>query len=179
MDSFRTLTAARNRNEARSWWNRVVQQYSQISLTNEDNKPIAISALARRYQEVIGDQSVAGLWRTDLERQLLWVDSDPENSARASLATHDLRPTKYITPTWLWASLCRPVRMTRLYLGHNRSELLISILDVKVVALSKDLFGQVTFTSIRIQCHQLRRAATVRDVEDVGNILRHIPYSRT
>jgi hypothetical protein len=68
--------------------------------------------------------------------------------------------------------------MKRLYLGHNRAELLISILDVKVAALIQNLFGRVTSASIRIQCHQLSRAM-VHDAEAVGSRLRHISYSWT
>lgn len=42
-------------------------------LTKQDDILTAILALARRYQEATGDQYVAGVWRTNLERRLLRI----------------------------------------------------------------------------------------------------------
>jgi hypothetical protein len=50
----KALMVAGNSNEGWSWWNDVVKKYSEMSLTNEDDELMAISALASRYHEVTG-----------------------------------------------------------------------------------------------------------------------------
>jgi hypothetical protein len=44
-------------------WDRILKSYMSCSLTNEEDKLIAISGIARDMQIIIGDEYVAGLWR--------------------------------------------------------------------------------------------------------------------
>jgi hypothetical protein len=58
--------------EARAAWTAYVEHYSAGKLTVTEDKLPAISGLARRLQRHFdGSQYLAGLWRIDLEYQLL------------------------------------------------------------------------------------------------------------
>ena len=159
--STRESRTAIDRNERWNWWNSVVSEYSRMSLTKENGQFVAISALASRYQAATDDQYVAGLWRTDLERNLPW-ESTFDDSAEDFPIAKALRPVRHTAPTWSWASLCSPVKLKNIGAKWEQAELLSFIIDVKVTASSQNMFGQVASTFIRIRCHQLTRAA-VRD----------------
>ena len=53
-------------------WSRLLEQYTKTKLTNESDKLVAISGLARYVQREVGDKYLAGLWASILPSQLLW-----------------------------------------------------------------------------------------------------------
>lgn len=55
-------------------------------------------------------------------------------------------------------------------------EHLISFLDIRVVALSQNIFGQITSASMRIQCRQLRKAVARDGRLDDYRVFRYISY---
>ncbi|OIW32526.1 HET-domain-containing protein [Coniochaeta ligniaria NRRL 30616] len=71
----------------------LVQDYSRRRLTQESDKLPAFSCLARRFQDALAAQYVAGLWSTDLERGLLWKQE-------VRFCRH---VTSYRAPSWSWA----------------------------------------------------------------------------
>ncbi|KAL2066052.1 hypothetical protein VTL71DRAFT_2123 [Oculimacula yallundae] len=72
-------------------WSSIVSSYSARSLTLRKDKLVAISGLAKIFQERTQYTYIAGLWRSGLESQLCWfVASSQELSAR---------PIKYRAPT--------------------------------------------------------------------------------
>ena len=90
-------------------WDRVVETYSNRSLTKETDKLVAISGLARVnscIREIMakpldaGSRYLAGVWKDkDFLRQLCW-------SVRSIDITHvSLRPRTYLAPSWTWACL--------------------------------------------------------------------------
>ena len=78
------------------YWEEILRTYSIGQLTYTSDRLIALSGLVRALQAQVNKQYAAGLWLTQLPRQLLW------NS-------RDLTPIenggKYIAPTWSWASM--------------------------------------------------------------------------
>jgi hypothetical protein len=58
-------------------WYDLVTKYTACNLSFEHDVFPAISGLARRYNEVFRDKYLAGLWRKDLIRGLLWDASSP------------------------------------------------------------------------------------------------------
>ena len=80
-----------------SAWEHVVEEITKRSLTNVEDSLIIVAGIAAEFQQALGDDYLAGLWRSALLRGLLWhcgyVNED-----------HKSRPTMYIAPSWSWAS---------------------------------------------------------------------------
>ena len=79
-------------------WIHLVKVYSKCQLTQEKDKLIAISGLARRMKLSFKVKYLAGLWYSYLDLQLLWSVGDSNNRAPS-------RPRSYVAPTWSWASI--------------------------------------------------------------------------
>ena len=75
-------------------WGVIVQGYSLAKLTQEGDKLIAISAIAREMKPLMQCKYLAGDWEADLVRQLGWPGYDIHS-----------RPTTYRAPSWSWASV--------------------------------------------------------------------------
>lgn len=82
-------------------WLEVIQAYSGCYVTYESDKLVAISGIARMMKKEMNCQCMAGIWRRDLEHQLLWKVSQWRDSA------HPCR-----VPSWSWTSLDAPVKMS-------------------------------------------------------------------
>ena len=86
-------------------WYQIVREYSRRSLTFQDDKFPAISALATKMQGKIGGKYLAGLWSKDLLRGLLW----------STYPTVTLvKPQTWRAPSWSWASVNNPIIYRRL-----------------------------------------------------------------
>jgi Heterokaryon incompatibility protein (HET) len=86
-------------------WYQIVREYSRRSLTFQDDKFPAISALATKVQSINGDEYLAGLWGNDLLRGLLW----------STYPTVTLvKPPTWRAPSWSWASVNNPIEYRRL-----------------------------------------------------------------
>ncbi|KAN0094277.1 Heterokaryon incompatibility protein (HET) domain containing protein [Hyaloscypha variabilis] len=88
-------------------WESIVSAYSKGELTYETDKLVAISGLASKVQDVVKDEYVAGLWRANLQKQLLWR-TDQRYASR--------RPAAYVAPTWSWASVTGRVYFPNVYM---------------------------------------------------------------
>ena len=77
----------------KSWWV-IVENYSAAELSNPEDKFAAIAGLASRFAQILNDEYLAGLWRSSLVSDLLWVST----GAARETKTHRV-------PTWSWASL--------------------------------------------------------------------------
>jgi hypothetical protein len=114
-------------------WNRLVETYTQCSLTKPADRLIAIAGLASRCsQETDGQlgRYVAGMWENRLVEQLGWIATGIKP-----------RPVGLSTmPTWSWASVEHAVRL-RMGEEHSRST------DVKV----EEILGLDKSRDIRLQ----------------------------
>lgn len=127
------------------WWV-VVQEYTRRHLTNEMDYLPGLSGLASEFSLAMRDTYLAGLWRKELLRELMWnlyLGPDPEDGV-IPIAP----PALYRAPSWCWASINGPgIHM------NYRSEFLhdlkgayeyAKIVDVKVKpVVGSDPFGQV------------------------------------
>jgi hypothetical protein len=84
---------------AELWRTSVVNPYRQRSLTRLTDTPVAISALASRFQSRFQGTYLAGLWKEELCRDLLWV-SEELGCQSSSFA-----------PSWSWMSLELPMKL--------------------------------------------------------------------
>ena len=75
-------------------WYDLIKQYSTLELTYESDIFPALSGVAAFVQKATGDGYVAGLWRDDLQRGLLWSVMEPGE-----------RLEVWRAPSWSWASV--------------------------------------------------------------------------
>lgn len=84
-----------------AWRRNVVQPYTQRQLTRSSDGLVAMSAIAYEFSTRLSSQYLAGIWRDDLQRGLIWQCTDVTS-------THVLG-----TPSWSWASVQSPISWLR------------------------------------------------------------------
>jgi hypothetical protein len=141
-DAFKRYHMNPNAENLRSCWTKLVQQYAQRQLTDESDRFPALSGLAKIIAGAIKDEYLAGLWKGDLARGLLWADVEwrptrytSEDSHRNLCRTKDEivaarspSPTgPYLGPSWSWVH-------------SNRLEY-----QVLIVGISMSLFCEHSF----------------------------------
>ncbi|KAH8781636.1 heterokaryon incompatibility protein-domain-containing protein [Hyaloscypha finlandica] len=76
-------------------WYKSVEEYTRRELSVSNDKLPAISALAQVFQDLTGDEYLAGIWRGDFLRGLLW-------STYPTLTLS--KPALWRAPSWSWVS---------------------------------------------------------------------------
>ena len=132
------------------YWGRVVTAYSKCSLTNVEDKLLALSGIATEVQRLVKDVYVAGLWKSHLPYELLWY-------ARSPYQTNDGIPHRYqtyVAPSWSWASIqgeiVYPEEIWDVYCTLDRRGECISDLEVEVTHLDENTTGQILSGSIKL-----------------------------
>lgn len=85
-------------------WYYPILQYSQKKLTYETDRLPAVSSYAKLIASKSGDKYLAGLWKNNLHRGLLWKIQRRWRGTFDVLIRKLTRPSKYIAPSWSWAS---------------------------------------------------------------------------
>ena len=105
-------------------WHALVGTYCARKLTIKSDKLPALAGLATQVHTFTGDDYLAGIWRGDLNRGLLWFYNPPKK-ANGKLPV----PEKLSAPSWSWAKLHGPVG----HIGHHERPITTSI-DVEYIA---------------------------------------------
>ena len=79
-----------------STWMSLVENYTNRQVSDEKDNLPAISAIAKKYSQVLECEYLAGLWRKNLLFNLMW-QVDRETYGRSLLT--------YQAPSWSWASI--------------------------------------------------------------------------
>ena len=98
----RDLTPIEARRQYRvKQWHNIVEQYSELEITNVVDRLPALGAVAKHFKQVRkGERYLAGLWSGSLVDDLLWF---PTLSVRHRLHT-------WVAPSWSWASVSGDVQ---------------------------------------------------------------------
>jgi hypothetical protein len=117
-------------------WMKVVEKYSSTILTNQLDRLIALSGIAKSMYVLIQDTYVAGMWRGSIEHDLRWYNRNrfPNDNFVNN------RPSIYCAPSWSWASISDPISILPL----ESLMVLIQVVDVVVQHATDDITGQVT-----------------------------------
>ena len=126
-------------------WHGIVQTYTKCLLTKNQDKLVAISAVARQFQLILKDEYKAGLWRRHLAQHLLWKVNTPQG---VSLPTTDSE--SYCAPSWSWASVPGPVSLNT-YIARQDRPVMIEILEAELETLTGDPMGIVTGGHIKVR----------------------------
>ncbi|OAL07385.1 HET-domain-containing protein [Phaeosphaeriaceae sp. SRC1lsM3a] len=163
-------------------WRRIVEVYSKTAVTNDKDKLIALSGMARwmsrrvaksdiparlqyanPYQAnenavVKTTQYIAGLWAWNLASQLLWYVEPKFQAIDDSFHHPTTAPTSYRAPSFSWASINADKGNGIRYAEVTDQDLLITIDQASVEPKSgSDEFGLLESAEVVI-LGQLRRA---------------------
>jgi hypothetical protein len=84
-------------------WEAIVESFMCCGLTKEEDKLVALSGLVKEMQPFMYDEYVAGLWRKDLIKELVWLVEDSKqvdgmDAFRPRAYRGMLPTTAYISP---------------------------------------------------------------------------------
>ena len=150
-------------------WDNLVGEYTNALLTFPHDKLVALSGLAKRIRSATGDQYVAGLWRENLEYNLLWYRSRYHNKS-AARDHSTFRPHQYRAPSWSWASLDGSIlAFNSTKKASDDFRLDIHVKDVHLQYASDDDTGQVTGGWLDL-CGRLKpMRLLVNNLGDIGS----------
>ncbi|KAK4942757.1 hypothetical protein LTR10_017517 [Elasticomyces elasticus] len=141
-------------------WCGIVEDYARRNLYDPGDKLIAIAGLARRAQEILGGEYLAGLWRHRLHIGLAWQVPQDAQAKRAR---------EYRAPSWSWASMDGIITYDRSD-GYVQSDdgfldSAIDVLDTSVLLTGPDPFGPVQYVEIVVagQLKEIPSSALLRN----------------
>ncbi|OBR14131.1 HET domain-containing protein [Colletotrichum higginsianum IMI 349063] len=82
-------------------WYRLITAYCDREMTHQTDRLPAISAIARKFAFISGDEYHYGLWKSDLATGLGWKVKNGPRPSRAGRVAAGSRPA----PSWSWASV--------------------------------------------------------------------------
>ncbi|KAI0829171.1 HET-domain-containing protein [Hypoxylon sp. FL0890] len=111
---------------------RLVQFYSDLQLTNQTDRLLAIGAIAEQTQVIRQNQTyLAGLWSASLALDILWISKRGRGSQE--------KPSElYIAPTWSWTSAPGPVD----YSWTSPLKPVIEVLEARCKYFNDNPFGK-------------------------------------
>jgi hypothetical protein len=125
-------------------WDEMVKRYTGCALTMSSDKLVALAGIAQRFRHVAGYNHadyLAGLWRGNMEHELLWS---------TSLGGENRRPAQFRAPSWSWASVDSQVTG-----GFADAAMDPTRLYAKVVSASTaprfDMYGSVAYGNVWMQ----------------------------
>ncbi|KAG4430835.1 hypothetical protein IFR05_013691 [Cadophora sp. M221] len=125
-------------------WGRVIEVYTTCKLTQDTDKLVAISAVAKKISPLCRSSYLAGLWRRSLPYQLLWTTRN-HDSPQAPF-----RPRSYCAPTWSWASTTIPCKSFA-PVDTRRENFMIKILQADVKTKGDEM-GTVLGGHLKLRC---------------------------
>ena len=140
-------------------WNRVVFTYTRCDLTNEGDKLVALSGVAKHLNRILKDEYLAGLWKRFLACQLLWE----VRSGQQANGLPSIRPRLYRAPSWSWASVQGVID----HRDITSNGIMITVLDAYITPLTSDHTGQILDGYIRVR-GDLFRSHSYREMSQYG-----------
>jgi hypothetical protein len=157
------LTIAKGR-DAYSQWHRLVYDYTRRNLTYISDRLPAMSGVASIIQTTISSDYLAGLWRNNLEFDLLWF-CDPKQPLPRSVKWQDRETGELIKPpTWSWASVDGRIR----FLFVGRLHPYITILNARCLLNGLNPFGEVRGGAITIRSRTFDASLQCEDPSNAG-----------
>jgi hypothetical protein len=133
-------------------WYRIVANYSERNLGYPSDIFPALSGLAQTVGTLTGDEYMAGLFRRDACRGLLWSPTDKAMASRAH---------PYRAPSWSWASIMGPVEFAirpnqytlilELIAEHNLTVVNVSLCSLHEAGRSKGVYGALTSAALEVE----------------------------
>ncbi|KAI9896885.1 hypothetical protein N3K66_007907 [Trichothecium roseum] len=135
-------------------WYGLVSDYAKRNLTYEKDRFPAFAAIARTFSDQFpGEEYVAGLWKSDLHRGLLWT---PGSST--TFEDHFRLPDHgYVAPSWSWARRRHSVAWVQ---GKDDDKSVFvpecRWLDIGIAHASMNTFGSITSAHIQMSARAMQ-----------------------
>ncbi|KAK0650749.1 heterokaryon incompatibility protein-domain-containing protein [Cercophora samala] len=96
----------KTRSKLHDCWPELVRHYSACQLTRDQDKVAAILGLINQLEGPMQDSCLAGLWRSYMPGNLLWINQRERDSGISppNIDAQE-RAVQLIAPTWSWMSL--------------------------------------------------------------------------
>ena len=142
-------------------WYRLVEEYSERSLTYTSDKLPALAGVARTFARLTGYRYLAGLWEEDILMGLLWWRSKRKG---LQLSTWPDSPVSDVLPSWSWAKFMGPLS----FHGSQQGYLVLldpccEVLDMSYSHGEETLlgaYGEISKARITLRARILRATAT-------------------
>lgn len=150
------ISTLEGRDAFSSSWQQIVESYTSCTLTEEQDKLIAIQGIANIHKRTRNDEYLAGLWQASLPSGLMWTTRD---GLQAS-GEPTYRPQVYRAPTWSWASVEGLIEIyPEVHPEEERWVNLCQILEAKTTPLGEGTTGQVSDGYIKLRGRLLRTSS--------------------
>lgn len=90
-----------HKNSLYALWNSLVEEYSGRTLGDPKDLLPAMSGMAKHFAGILGEEYIAGIWKAEIVRGLLWISLPQFRSIEELL--RQLTGSPYVCPTWSWA----------------------------------------------------------------------------
>lgn len=147
-------------------WSKIIKIYTRCSLTNENDRLIAISGVARQHQKKNGDKYFAGLWQSRIREQMCWYTYNKHRQ--------HLKEKTSPAPSWSWAAVNQEVSFPR-----DRKMIHEAYIDVTKVDIAlenvNDPFGGVksgvlTLRSKSMITYEMKSPFSSYDMITIGKL---------
>jgi hypothetical protein len=148
----------------RDLWENFIFHYSRRKLSHDTDRLPALSGLAQRFQTRTLGKYAAGLWEKHLHTQILWRPRTAGTKIRT-------RSSKYIAPTWSWASLSCGIYFIgsrghkSVQIGNDilrRTKIIGSILEVHCMPSGLDPLGSIVGGYLRVRGQMIQATLSTR-----------------
>ena len=152
-------------------WLAVVVGFSKLSLTHETDRLPALSGMASRFCGSLLKTYLAGVWKEDIARALLWYVGPHWKSTSS-------RPLPLRAPTWSWASLdlikqvdfiMYPFLMSDKIVFHQNP--VFRLIDAQCCSSSINPYGEVSDGVLAIECSYNSAIFSKRDARAINDSL--------
>ncbi|KAI5919262.1 heterokaryon incompatibility protein-domain-containing protein [Camillea tinctor] len=113
-------------------WATLINIYGRRHLTKSSDKLPAFSGLAQRYEGLLQDVYVAGLWKSRLVDDLHWS------------AEEWCVPADWRAPSWSWMSIDGPVHMPDMQAKEVGQQQCAAVLDYRLQHKDQNEYGELT-----------------------------------
>ncbi|KAF4339365.1 heterokaryon incompatibility [Fusarium beomiforme] len=129
-------------------WGDVVSIYANCSLTNDSDRLIAMSGIAKSFQETNQDTYLAGLWKGVIFSDLTWKTNASEGA--------QVQRSESYAPTWSWASVVGGhITLCMMHSRHGGLPIpLIELVEARIVSEPPggDNTGLLRSAELDIEC---------------------------
>jgi hypothetical protein len=132
-------------------WHSVVEEYSNLQLSHEEDVFPAISGISKQFRTLLGSQYIAGLWRDNLFSGLRW-QVGPVAGLRYK-PVQARRSTKWRAPSFSWANVVLSQEFCISYWPEYSTpdHQCVKLIDAHCVPVGTDDTGQLSDAYIDLE----------------------------